>query len=160
MDAIISGHTHLAYNCSFPVQEWVTEGRAVTERPVVSSGQYGQNLNQLVFTVDAATGEVAAKTQSILALTEANYPEDPAVVYIVHDAIAFAAPIGAQVLGHDRGAVQPGQAANGTTENRGGESTLGNLVAEVQRDQTPADQGGAQIAFMNPVVCGPTWSGR
>ena len=30
------GHTHLAYNCSFPVPGWVTEGRAVTERPVVS----------------------------------------------------------------------------------------------------------------------------
>ena len=99
VDAIISGHTHLAYNCSFPVQDWVDEDRAVTERPVVSSGQYGQNLNQLVFTVDAATGEVAAKTQSILALTEASFPEDPAVVPIVDDAIDFAAPIGAQVLG-------------------------------------------------------------
>ena len=40
-----------------------TEGRAVTERPVVSAGQYGENLNQLVFTVDNATGDVQAKTQ-------------------------------------------------------------------------------------------------
>ena len=47
VDAIISGHTHLAYNCSFPVPDWVDEGRAVTERPVVSAGQYGTNLNQL-----------------------------------------------------------------------------------------------------------------
>ena len=150
VDAIISGHTHLAYNCSFPVQDWVDEDRAVTERPVVSSGQYGQNLNKLVFTVDAATGEVAAKTQSILALTEANYPEDPAVVTIVEDAIDFAFPIGAQVLGEIEAPFNRAKLANGTTENRGGESTLGNLVAEVQRDQTPAEQGGAQIAFMNP----------
>ena len=36
-------------------------------------------------------------------------------------------------------------------ENRGGESTLGNLVAEVQRWATePEEFGGAQIAFMNP----------
>ncbi|RHW26144.1 hypothetical protein D0Z08_16010 [Nocardioides immobilis] len=150
VDAIISGHTHLAYNCSFPVQEWVDGDRAVTERPVVSAGQYGQNLNRLVFTVDAATGEVAAKTQSILALTEANYPEDPAVVQIVEDAIDYAFPIGAQVLGEIEAPFNRAKLANGTTENRGGESTLGNLVAEVQREQTPADQGGAQIAFMNP----------
>ena len=150
VDAIISGHTHLAYNCSFPVQEWIDGDRAVTERPVVSSGQYGQNLNKLVFTVDAVTGEVAAKTQSILALTEANYPEDPAVVQIVEDAIDFAFPIGQQVLGEIEGPFNRAKLSNGTTENRGGESTLGNLVAEVQRDQTPADQGGAQIAFMNP----------
>ena len=26
VDAIISGHTHLAYNCSFPVQDWVDRG--------------------------------------------------------------------------------------------------------------------------------------
>ena len=63
VDAIVSGHTHLAYNHSVPVPAWVTEGRAVTERPVVSAGQYGENLNKLVFTVDDATGEVTAKTQ-------------------------------------------------------------------------------------------------
>ena len=41
--------------------------------------------------------------------------------------------------------------ANGTTENRGVESTLGNLVAEVQRWATSgAEAGAAQIAFMNP----------
>ncbi|WP_183098849.1 ExeM/NucH family extracellular endonuclease [Nocardioides pelophilus] len=150
VDAIISGHTHLAYNCSFPVQEWVDANRAVTERPVVSAGQYGQNLNQLVFSVDDATGEVAAKTQAVLALTEANFTEDPNVVSIVHDAIDFAAPIGAQVLGPIAAPFNRAKLANGTTENRGGESTLGNLVAEVQREQTPVEQGGAQIAFMNP----------
>ena len=41
--------------------------------------------------------------------------------------------------------------ADGTTENRGGESTLGNLVAEVQRWATrEPESGAAQIAFMNP----------
>ena len=61
-----SGHTHLAYNCSFPVPAWVDDGRPVTERPVVSAGQYGIGLNKLVFTVDTATGQVRPKTQSIL----------------------------------------------------------------------------------------------
>ena len=61
IDAIVSGHTHLAYNCSFPVPGLGDRGRAVTERPVVSAGQYGTALNQIVFTVDTATGEVLAQ---------------------------------------------------------------------------------------------------
>ena len=39
VNAIVSGHTHLAYN------------HFIGNRPVVSAGQYGANLNQLVFTV-------------------------------------------------------------------------------------------------------------
>ncbi len=49
-------------------------------------------------------------------------------------------------LGKIGGAVQPGRrSANGTTENRGGESTLGNLVAEVQRwaTESATDRVGA-----------------
>ncbi len=86
VDAIVSGHTHLAYNCSFQVDDWA--GRAVTDRPVVSAGQYGMALNQLVFTVDSATGEVQAKTQALLTCAarrlrngepvSPNYPADPA----------------------------------------------------------------------------------
>ena len=38
-----------------------------------------------------------------------------------------------QPLGKIAGPFNRAKLANGTTENRGGESTLGNLVAEVQR---------------------------
>ena len=44
IDAVISGHTHQAYDHRVSVPAWVTEGRAVTERPVVSAGQYGMAL--------------------------------------------------------------------------------------------------------------------
>ena len=99
VDAIVSGHTHLAYNHSVPVPAWATEGRAVTERPVVSAGQYGENLNKLVFTVDNATGEVQAKTQDIVPF--ANFPAtgDAATQAIVNDANAKAAVLGARPLG-------------------------------------------------------------
>ena len=153
VDAIVSGHTHLAYNCSFPVSAWA--GRAVTDRPVVSAGQYGTNLNQLVYTVDGTTGVVSAKTQAILPLEDpsnvALYPADPAVAQIAADAKAAADVLGAQPLGQIGGAFNRAKLANGTTENRGGESTLGNLVAEVQRwaTETP-ESGAAEIAFMNP----------
>ncbi len=154
IDAIVSGHTHLAYNCSFQVDEWA--GRSVTDRPVVSSGQYGMALNRLVFTVDSTTGEVQAKTQALLNLKAANagpanYPADPATQAIVDAAVAKAEVLGAVPLGNLGGPFFRGKLANGTTENRGAESTLGNLVAEVQKWATRgSESGAAQIAFMNP----------
>ncbi|GAA4714770.1 ExeM/NucH family extracellular endonuclease [Nocardioides conyzicola] len=156
VDAIVSGHTHLAYNCSFPVAGWA--GRPVTERPVVSAGQYGMALNKLVFTVDTATGQVQAKTQALLPLKSCatstsctNYPADSATQTIVTNAVNNANVLGAQPLGKIGGAFYRAKLADGTTENRGGESTLGNLVAEVQRWNTRnPESGAAQIAFMNP----------
>ncbi|MGW8568204.1 5'-nucleotidase C-terminal domain-containing protein [Isoptericola sp. NPDC055881] len=147
VDAIVSGHTHLAYDCKFPVDEWA--GRAVTERPVVSAGQYGYNLNQLVYSVDAATGDVAGVRTAVLPLA-GNYPADPAVTTIVSDAVKQGDVLGAEPLGQIGGAFNRAKLSSGA-ENRGGESTLGNLVAEVQRWATEApESGAAQIAFMNP----------
>ncbi len=155
VDAIVSGHTHLAYNCSFPVAGW--SDRPVKERPVVSAGQYGMALNKLVFTVDTATGQVQAKTQALLPLkvgttgSTFNYPVDSATQTIVTNAVNNANVLGAQPLGKIGGAFYRAKLADGTTENRGGESTLGNLVAEVQRWSTRnPESGSAQIAFMNP----------
>ena len=165
IDAIVSGHTHLAYNCSFSVPGWVADTRPVTERPVVSAGQYGMALNQLVFTVDTATGEVQAKTQALLNLQSCtsnctppatpvwtpNFPADSATAAIVAAAVANAAVLGAQPLGNLGGPFFRGKLADGTTDNRGAESTLGNLVAEVQKWATRAPESGeAEIAFMNP----------
>lgn len=145
VDAIISGHTHQAYNHSIPVPAWVAEGRAVTERPVVSAGQYGENLNQLVFSVDNTTGDVTAKTQSIVAAAAYPAQGDTGVQTIVDQASTLAATLGARPLGKLAAGFSRAKFADGTSENRGGESTLNNLVAEVQR--WAAD---AQIGFMNP----------
>lgn len=154
VDAIVSGHTHLAYNHAVPVQEWIDEGRDVTARPVVSAGQYGSNLNQLLFSVDSGSGELVGLEQKVLALKTgqtANYPVDTATQKIVTDAVAEANVLGAEPLGQIAGPFSRAKLANGTTENRGGESTAGNLVAEVQRWATESETtGSAQIAFMNP----------
>ena len=152
VDAIVSGHTHLAYNCAFPVDSWST--RPVTERPVVSAGQYGSALNKLVFSVDTTTGDVTAKTQDLLNLKTgqvANYPVDGPTADIVAAAVAAAAPLGNVELGKIAAPFSRAKFADGSRENRGGESTLGNLVAEVQQWATEGDESGAaQIAFMNP----------
>lgn len=155
VDAIVSGHTHLEYDCRVPVADWA--GRAVTERPVVSGGEYGVNLNQLVFSVDPGSGEVLGLESAVLPLI-GNYPADPEVAQIVADAVEVADELGAEPLGEIAGAFNRAQLTAVDTEgnpvraeNRGGESTLGNLVAEVQRSATETEEAGsAQIAFMNP----------
>ncbi|VXB41511.1 ExeM/NucH family extracellular endonuclease [Nocardioides sp. AX2bis] len=148
VDAIVSGHTHLAYDCSLPVEGWAD--RDVTERPVVSAGQYGTNLNRIRFEVDSFTGQLLDVEQDLLPLA-GNYPADPAVTKIVADAVAEAKVLGAEQLGDITGTFSRAKLADGTTDNRGGESTLGNLVAEIQQWATEADnRGAAQVAFMNP----------
>lgn len=151
VDAIVSGHTHLKYNCSFEESDWA--GRPVTRRPVVSAGQYGMALNQLVFEVDTTTGDVLGLSQEVLDLKSGagtfNYPADQATTAIVTQAVNDAVGPGNVVLGKIGGEFGRAKFATGT-ENRGGESTLGNEVAEVQRWATPATVGGAQIALMNP----------
>lgn len=147
VDAIVSGHTHLAYNCRLPVEDWADEGRDVTRRPVVSAGQYGTNLNKLVFKLDPETGELAAISQDIVATAGVGYAPDPEVKQIVDDAVAYADEVGNEVLGEMTGPFKRASytSSAGATENRGGESTLGNQVAEVQRWATDAD-----LALMNP----------
>ena len=145
VNAIISGHTHLAYN------------HLINGRPVVSAGQYGTNLNKLIFTVDTVTDAVTLVTNEIVAAnsvvltSQAAIDKKAEVKAIVDAAVAKSDVLGAQVLGKIAGPFTRAKLADGTTENRGGESTLGNLVAEVQRWATSTPEAGAaQIAFMNP----------
>ena len=147
VDAIVSGHTHLNYSCSFPVASWAD--RAVKERLVVSAGQYGNFLNKMTFSVDPDTGAVLAAANENLNIATGTYTADPAVQAIVDQATADAAAPGAVELGEIAGAFKrasrPKADGSGMEENRGGESTLGNLVAEAQRWAAGGDLG-----FMNP----------
>ncbi len=147
VDAIVSGHTHLAYNHKVPVQAWIDQNRDVTKRPVVSAGQYGANLNRLQFEFEpGANGDLVNIRQTVLQLKD--YDPDPDTQDIVDAAVTYADGAGNVVLGEiedpfvrARRIGDDGQ----INENRGGESTLGNLVAEMQRWKTEAD-----IGFMNP----------
>lgn len=151
VDAIVSGHTHLNYACTFPVDEWVADPtRLVKERPVVSAGQYGNFLNKMTLSVEPDAGTLLSISNENLDIVTGEYPADPEVQAIVDQAVADAEGPGSQVLGQIESPLKRATKADGS-ENRGGESTLGNFVAEVQRWATSADTfGGAQIGFMNP----------
>ena len=131
-----------------------TETRASRARPVVSAGQYGTNLNQLVFNFDDATGDLLEIEQELVGTAGVGYDARPRRSRR-SSTPPWPSPTasGNEVLGQIDGPFNArSKPAYGTTENRGGESTLGNLVAEVQRwaTQLPARSGRADIAFMNP----------
>ncbi|WP_199424403.1 ExeM/NucH family extracellular endonuclease [Actinotalea solisilvae] len=152
VDVIFAGHTHQAHAHQIPVVGW-PEGLT---RPVVQSGEYGQNLAHVTLTVDAATGDVTASASEIVPLAPggvAAFPADPEVAAIVAAAKAAADELGKASLGQItddvmRARQNPAGTPPVADTNRGGESTLGNLVADVQLWAT--QDVGAEIAFMNP----------
>ncbi|MBT2485087.1 MULTISPECIES: ExeM/NucH family extracellular endonuclease [unclassified Microbacterium] len=136
VDAIVSSHTHLAYN------------HVIDGRPVVSAGQYGENLGLMNAQVDPETKELISITNEIKPLTAAGkplYPADPEVAAIVAKAKADADVLGAVKVGDITADLNRARQSDGKTENRGGESTIGNFVADVQKWST-----GADVALMNP----------
>ncbi|MFB8189747.1 ExeM/NucH family extracellular endonuclease [Microbacterium sp. NPDC055988] len=136
VDAIVSAHTHLAYN------------HVIDGRPVVSAGQYGENLGLMNIKVDPKTKELISITNEIKPLTAAGkplYPAVPEVQAIVDKAKAEADVLGAIKVGDITADFNRARQSDGKTENRGGESTIGNFVADVQQWST-----GADLALMNP----------
>jgi 5'-nucleotidase len=139
IDAIISGHTHLAYDHDVAIP-----GTDRT-RPVLSSGQYGEKYSHTSLSVDPTTGELLSIEAEVLPL--AGFTPDPEVAAIVAEATAVATELGSVPLGEITSDLNRGVQSTGS-ENRGAESTLGNFVADVQL--WAAQDAGAQISFMNP----------
>ncbi|RIQ36716.1 5'-nucleotidase C-terminal domain-containing protein [Jiangella rhizosphaerae] len=150
VDAIVSAHTHQLY-----AHELELDGR---ERPlpVVQGGQYGQAMSKLTVQLDAEGGIIDIAADAFPLTEEAGedwqqlYPADPEVEQIVADAVDVAEELGAESLGEITADFNRARQSDGETENRGGESTLGNFVADVQLRAAQVTDPDAQIAFMNP----------
>jgi 5'-nucleotidase len=152
IDAVISGHTHLEYSCSFAKE--ATDSNPLTVRPVMQGASYGTALDQIVYSFDASNHPVDVKFNNIGVKGSGgalfNYGKEPTVQGIVDAAVTTSEGPGNEVLGKIQGPFYRSKLTDGT-DNRGGESTLGNLIAEIQRWATAdAQHGSAQIAFMNP----------
>ncbi|KQO60342.1 bifunctional metallophosphatase/5'-nucleotidase [Curtobacterium sp. Leaf261] len=141
VSAILSGHTHQLYDHE------IVPADGTTPRPVIQTGSYGSYLGHLRLEVDTDDMSVASITAENVPLALNGFTADPAVTPIIDAAKAIAAVKGKVKLGEITDDFRRAEQTNGD-ENRGGESTLGNFVAEVQRSAT--ERNGAQIAFMNP----------
>ena len=165
VDVIFTGHTHKLYAWQAPVP-----GTDRT-RPVVQTGSYGENLGHVLLTLDATTHEVVSSAARNVARTTAPevslaaaYPRVAEVKSIVDAALAEAAVIGGRVVGSVTADVTTAYTGgtwgpDGYTvpdvtkgrDDRGSESTLGNVVANSLRDTLAApERGGATIGVVNP----------
>ena len=156
IDAIVSGHTHLPYN------------HVIDGRPVISSGQYGERFSNMEISYDRGTKTITKMENTLYTMATAFdaagnvtawlFEPDPEIVPIVTAATDVANELGNVVIGQTDGAFNRAQrpgTVNGLpalVENRGGESTLGNFVADVQLWSLNEDDQdrGVQITFMNP----------
>ena len=144
IDGIVSGHTHLQYDVDVPI--------AGTDRmrPVIMSGEYGIAYGHTSIVIDPESGELLSIDSEVLPLIRTTDPftPDPVVADIVADAVAVAQELGGVSLGEISTDITRAVQSNGTTENRGGESTIGNLIADAQLAATT--DLGTDLAIMNP----------
>ncbi len=143
VNMVVSAHTHLAYN------------HTVDGKLVVSAGQYGEKFGLTTLEVDRATKDVVNLEHEILPLVEPIPDTSPtqyrplyepveSVAAIVDEASAYAKIEGRKSVGAITADLLRAKTSD-ARENRGGESTLGNFIADVHREIT-----GAEVSFMNP----------
>jgi len=142
IDAMITGHTHLPYNC-------VLKDSAGKDRIVTSAYSYGRVVSELNLVINRRTGDVerSLSTATNHTVDQASLTPDPALTAVIDrwqplfDAEGNT-PVGSVTADILRGGTPPG-------DDRGVESAAGNLVADAQLSAT-AVMAGAEIAFMNP----------
>jgi 5'-nucleotidase len=141
IDVLITGHTHLPYNCLLP-------DAAGNDRIVTSAYSYGRVVSEFDLVIDKRTDDIrrdlsVAKNHVV---EVAELTPDPAITAVIDKWTPLfdesgSIPIGTITADINRGGVPTGS-------DRGVESAAGNLVADAQAWATSAN--GAQVAFMNP----------
>ncbi len=141
IDVMITGHTHLPYNCELPDPDG-------QPRIVTSAYSFGRVVTEVNLVLDKRTNDVRRdlSTSTNHAVFQADLAPDPAMTAIIDkwrplvDA-AGSTPIGDITADITRGGTPPGT-------DRGVESAAGNLVADAQLWATSSNF--ADVAFMNP----------
>ncbi len=141
IDAVITGHTHLPYNCRL-------DDPAGNPRIVTSAYSFGRVVSEVNLVLDKKTKDVRRdlSTATNHVVEQAALTPDPAITSIIEkwqplfDEVG-PTPIGTITADINRGGTPPGV-------DRGVESAAGNLVADAQLWATSAN--GSEIALMNP----------
>jgi 5'-nucleotidase len=136
IDAVITGHTHLPYNC-------VLENRIVT-----SAFSFGRVVTEVNLVLDKRTNDVRRdlSTATNHPVIRAQLTPDPAITAVIDKWEPLADVLGSQEIGEITGDIT--RAFIGAAEDRGSESNLGNMIADAQLWATQPNN--ADIAFMNP----------
>ncbi|MDX1435378.1 MAG: bifunctional metallophosphatase/5'-nucleotidase [Anaerolineales bacterium] len=141
IDVLITGHTHLPYNCTLPDSDG-------NPRIVTSAYSYGRVVSEINLVLDRQTNDVRRDLSTSVnhVVDNTTLPPDPKITRIINRwqplfDVAGNTPVGTITEDINRGGDPPGS-------DRGVESAAGNLVADAQLWATSSN--GAEVAFMNP----------
>jgi 5'-nucleotidase len=140
IDAIISGHTHQAYNCSLP-------DKAGKPRLVTSASSFGRLVTDVRLSIDNATGDVdRVNTLANNQVVTQDVVQDRKTAELIAKYKKLVDPIANKVIGH---ITTPSVVR---TPDDSLESPLGNLIADAQLADPSVVTGGKVpvAAFMNP----------
>jgi 5'-nucleotidase len=138
VDALITGHSHNAYNCQITVKK--NYGPML----VTSASYNGKYLTDINLSINGTNGQVASATATNINIVDANVTADPAVLSLLDAFKVISAPIANRVIGSITADIK-------RTQNAAGESALGDVIADAQLEaSSAADAGGAVVAMTNP----------
>lgn len=145
IDMVVSGHTHAPYVCDI-------KDPAGQQRMVTSASSFGRLVTDTSFEYDRRTQDIvrtSVKSANVVVTRDAKAPE---LTKLVTDYQKLVAPIAGRVLGSITSDVGRSNTENPGSVNAGGESQLGDLIADAQLADPTVVTGGQtpQIAFMNP----------
>ncbi|MGH8794500.1 MAG: bifunctional metallophosphatase/5'-nucleotidase [Stackebrandtia sp.] len=137
IDAVVSGHTHEAYDCSI-------DDPAGDPRLVTSGASNGRLITDITMTYDFEARDIVRTSMEATnrAVTRDVDP-DPDQTALIDKYGELADPIADEPVGHIAEDIPQG-------EDRSVETPLGDLIADIQLAATAEGDAGAQIAFMNP----------
>ncbi|MCF3182712.1 bifunctional metallophosphatase/5'-nucleotidase [Streptomyces polychromogenes] len=141
VDALVTGHTHQAYNCNIP-------DPAGNPRTVTSAASYGRLFTDTTLTYDKATKDIVRtpvqSPKPVNKVVSRDLPKAPDMTELIDRWKKLAAPVANRPMGY----ISADIAGRGSEAP---EKPLGDLIADAQLDATSAaDKGGAQLAIMNP----------
>jgi 5'-nucleotidase len=138
IDAVISGHTHQAYNCTIPDPDG-------QPRLVTSGSSFGRLFTEINMTYDKKSRNIVRTSMEAenRAVTRDVTP-DPDQTELIEQYSELAEPIANEQVGYIAEDIL-------NAPSRDKESPMGDLIADTQLAATAdADTGGAQLALMNP----------
>jgi 5'-nucleotidase len=141
IDAMITGHTHLPYNC-------VMDDPAGEPRRVTSAYSFGRVISEINLVIDRRTGDVRRDLVTATNhVVDQMVAPDPALTAVLDKWRPLADEVGNEPIGEITADITRAFSAPGV-EDRGTESDLGNMIADAQLWATT--ENSAQIALMNP----------
>jgi 5'-nucleotidase len=130
VDAVISGHTHTAYNC-------VIDGR-----PVTSAASYGTLVTQIDLVLDPTTRDVVSAKADNIIVSTADFAPHPQLKQLVSTYETLVRPLA------QRKVTTLAAPLTARVDENSNESPMGQVIADAQLFATR--EQGAQLAMMNP----------